>query len=29
MSITEILSDNQQISTGALLIINKYILGLL
>ena len=29
MSITEILSDNQQISTRALLIINKYILGLL
>ena len=29
MSITEILSDNQQTSTGALLIINKYILGLL
>ena len=28
-SITEILSDCQQISTGALLIINNYILGLL
>ena len=28
-SITEILSDYQQISTGALLIINNYILGLL